>query len=121
MSTSTDAKPSRHIAGRKLYKPDKKQCVTSVSDYNNFKPRATDVEQLYSSPPEQLTTTIFFEDSTNYDNVNEKFYDKAIDEKYENLSTTNDLSTLCTENLVNSVTKEYESDLKKYFPMSFVC
>ncbi|KAG6449078.1 hypothetical protein O3G_MSEX005872 [Manduca sexta] len=117
VSTSTDAKPSRNLSGRKLYKPEKKDGVTPIPNYEIFKTenRSFDTEKMYN---DQLNSTIYFEDSLTYDHNDEK--NLVIDEKYD-VGNNSDLQNLYNDNLINTSKEMYEPDMKKYFPMNFVC
>lgn len=111
VSTSTDAKPSKSI-GRKLFKPENKE-VTPPQYYDTYKPNPK------SENEPDLSSTIYFEDSLNYnDSVNNKYFsDKLILE--ENMSpdvhgmfpNSNEMKTLCNS----------EPEIKKYFPTHYVC
>ncbi|KAJ0170800.1 hypothetical protein K1T71_013572 [Dendrolimus kikuchii] len=118
VSTSTDAKPSRNISGRRLYKPETKDMP--IQSYEGFKSTKTsEVEKLFHTNPENFTSTVYFEDSPSFEN-NDKFYDKTIDIE-DNVGSTS-IQGLYNENYANDQTKEvYDPELKKYFPMNYVC
>ncbi|CAG9794769.1 unnamed protein product [Diatraea saccharalis] len=122
VSTSTDAKPNKNTSNRKLYKTDNK--LNSVYDYK------TDVEDVLSkglNNDENLTTTIYFDDSLTYEeNTHDKYYDGKL-EIDESIETHSDMSGYlkCPPDVHIDTTKVHPSDgpeLKKYFNnMHYLC
>lgn len=100
VSTSTDAKPCRNLSGRRLYKPETKD---QPIVYENYKSKTSDVDKLFSANPDNFTSTVYFEDLD------------------DNVGSTS-MQSLYNENYGNEQNKEvYEPELKKYFPMNYVC
>ncbi|CAK1594564.1 unnamed protein product [Parnassius mnemosyne] len=121
VSTSTDAKPSKGSTGRKLYKPESQ--VIKMEHYDSFK---TEPEEIVCDTNDTLTSTIYFDDSLNYENesVTEKYYRHlGID---ENVGTSSDGILYVPEHNANTskddtnaFTEQY--DIKKFYSMNYVC
>ncbi|XP_063834530.1 homeobox protein Hox-A4-like [Ostrinia nubilalis] len=114
VSTSTDAKPCRQT-GRKLYKPENKD------DNQTYAYRDVDFDK--SLEGEILTTTVYFDDSLPYEDV-PKFYDTKLDS--DNVDSSHLQSyihkNVYTDANINTKDTSYnESELKKYYPMNYVC
>lgn len=110
VSTSTDAKPSKTC--RKLYKPES----ADTPQYYDYKESKHD---------DDLTSTIYFDDSLNYENAADKYYgDKPliINEVDSANNVNNNLNIMYENNLGNDSKDLYdEAEVKKYFPMNYVC
>ncbi|XP_026498739.1 homeobox protein Hox-A4a-like [Vanessa tameamea] len=108
VSTSTDAKPIKNI-GRKLYRPENRDLPPPYEGYK--------VENDVTDS-ENLSSTIYFDDSLTYDHETEKYYSRQSE---ENVGTTASIVDLYSTD--GSVKDEIykETDLKKYFPISYVC
>lgn len=106
VSTSTDAKPSK--ACRKLYKPEN----TDPPQYYDYKGSKHD---------DELTSTIYFDDSINYDNVADKYYgEKPL--IMNEVDSANNMNITYENNLTNDSKNLYdEAEVKKYFPMNYDC
>lgn len=114
VSTSTDAKPSKSLNVRKLFKPENREIQLPAPSYDSFKNSRCDHDKSFTN--DQLNTTIYFDDSLAYDNQTEPKYIDAV-------GTTTDMQGLYTTENVLSDRKEIydEPEIKKYFPLNFVC
>lgn len=113
VSTSTDAKPSKALNGRKMFKPENREVQIPAQSCETYK--------LLSYSSDQLSSTIFFDDSLAYDSQNEKYFNKQV--HLEHVGTTSEMQTYSTENMIANERKEIyeEPEMKKYFPLNFVC
>ncbi|XP_075986717.1 uncharacterized protein LOC142983623 [Anticarsia gemmatalis] len=114
VSTSTDAKPSKTLTGRKLFKPENRDVQLPAPSYDVYK--ETRCEKPFSN---ELSSTIYFDDSLAYEN-NLNNTEKYLD----NVGTTTEMQALyTTENVILNDRKEIyeEPEIKKYFPLNFVC
>lgn len=122
MSTSTDTKPSKSLNNRKMFKPENRDAQLPAPSFEVYKETRCDHEKPY--PSDHLSSSIYFDDSLTYNNQNDKYYNKHL--TIDHVGTSSDLQTLCTsENMIVNECKEIynyeEPELKKYFPLNFVC
>lgn len=116
VSTSTDAKPSR-ATGRKLYKPENKV------ENQTYAYRDADLDKSFEG--ETLTTTVYFDDSLPYEDVSQKYYENKL-EINDNVDSS-EMQGFINKNIypdvsINAKDSSYnEPELKKYFPMNYVC
>lgn len=126
VSTSTDAKPSKPLAGRKLFKPEKKDTNEVPSASYIYKSEIHHVLDKNFEPAENLNTTIYFDDSIPYED--NKYYSDKLDID-NNVGTTSDISFLHNKNNIysteinidNNKSAYDEPEIKKYFPLNYVC
>nr|XP_021186556.2 muscle-specific homeobox protein tinman [Helicoverpa armigera] len=119
VSTSTDAKPSKGLNGRKMFKPETKEAQVPAPSYESYRERC-DNDKCYTS--DQLSSTIYFDDSLAYDNQSDKYFNKQLN--IDHSATTSDMQTLySTDSMIVNDRKEMyeEPEIKKYFPLNFVC
>ncbi|XP_023940891.1 homeobox protein Dlx6a-like [Bicyclus anynana] len=104
VSTSTDAKPTKNT-GRKLFRPEHRELPP---------PYEYKVESL--PEPDNMTSTIYFDDSLTYeDNEAEKYYSRELNEDAN-------VGSSMQEMYQGEVKEGYkEAEMKKYFPVSYVC
>lgn len=120
VSTSTDAKPSKPLNGRKMFKPENSEAQEPAPSYDAYKLTKYDHEKSY--PSDQLSARIYFEDSLTYEDQSDKYFNKQLN--LDNVGTTSEMQTIySTENiLINDRKDMYEEpEIKKYFPLNFVC
>lgn len=122
VSTSTDAKPMKIVAGRKLFKPEK-DAIESPSASYMYKSEVHHVLDKNFNPTEN--TTIYFDDSIPYEE--NKFYNDKLDID-DNVGTTSDIHFMHNKNVyspeidINIEKNAYEEpEMKKYFPMNYGC
>ncbi|XP_013165429.1 PREDICTED: homeobox protein 4-like [Papilio xuthus] len=106
VSTSTDAKPSKST-GRKLYKPETEVNQIKIEHYVTTKTENEPICDTNESMP------IYFDDSLNYDNVQDKYY-RHIDME-QNVGTSSDYTNIRE----NDYTEH--NDIKKFYTMNYVC
>ncbi|XP_034837339.1 uncharacterized protein [Maniola hyperantus] len=107
VSTSTDVKPIKNI-GRKLYRSEHRELPPPYE----FK-----VENTLETD-NNMTSTIYFDDSLTYeDNETEKYYSRQLNED-TNVGTSS-VPDLYEGDMKEEMYKEAE--MKKYFPISYVC
>lgn len=104
VSTSTDAKPSKSSTGRKLYKPETEVNQIKLENYETAKTESTICD---------TNMPIYFDDSLNYDNVEDKYY------RNSNLEQNVEI----TSNYTNIRETDYteQNDIKKFYTMNYVC
>ncbi|KAF9798171.1 hypothetical protein SFRURICE_019681 [Spodoptera frugiperda] len=116
VSTSTDAKPGK-LTGRKIFKPENREAQLVTPSYDGYREPRTDSDRSY----DQLSSTIYFDDSLAYDQSEKYFNKQALD----HVGTSSEIQNLyTTENnmVVNDRKDIYEEpEIKKYFPLNFVC
>ncbi|CAH2235768.1 homeobox protein Nkx-2.3-like [Pararge aegeria] len=107
VSTSTDAKPIKNI-GRKLYRPENRDDLPPPYEFK--------VESL--PEPDNMTSTIYFDDSLTYEeNDAEKYYSRQLNEEVS--VCTSSITDIYQGEIKEEIYKE--ADMKKYFPVSYVC
>lgn len=103
-----------------MFKPETREAQVPAPSYEAYKDTRYDHDKSYSS--DQLSSTIYFDDSLAYDNQNEKYFNKQLN--IEHVGTTSDMQSIyTTETMLANDRKEIyeEPEIKKYFPLNFVC
>ncbi|CAB3258392.1 unnamed protein product [Arctia plantaginis] len=113
VSTSTDAKPSKILSGKKLFKPENREVQVPASSYEAYRDTRCDTKPFSN---ENLSSTMYFDDSLTFDNQTEKYTAQV--------GSTPDIQAMyTTDTVVLGDRKEIydEPEIKKYFPLNFVC
>lgn len=115
VSTSTDAKPIR--TGKKLYKPDNKDEIGFPLTNYDFKLETKDDRSV----TDELSSSIYFDDSLSYDHMNDKYYPKPLE--MDTGVGTSGIQDIYSENqnMNDDRRNMYDADSKKYFPLNYVC
>ncbi|XP_026754422.2 uncharacterized protein LOC113514533 [Galleria mellonella] len=119
VSTSTDAKPSKN-SGRKLYKHGHTE--VNVANYDTYDAELN-LEKNFNSNVE-MTSSIYFDDSINYnDNIEDKYCSKlGINESGESPGIQYAQNkNIYTSNIDGTLKEIYNEENKKYFPINYVC
>ncbi|CAH0597708.1 unnamed protein product [Chrysodeixis includens] len=109
VTTSTDAKPSKTLNGRKMFKPETRDAQSAPS-YEGYKERC-DHDKPFTN---DLSSSLYFDDSLAYEQP-DKYYKQV----HNTVGTTSDL-LYPTESLISNVSND-EPEMKKYFPLNYVC
>lgn len=113
VSTSTDAKPSKSLSGKKLFRPENREVQASASSYEAYRDARCENKPFSN---DNLSSTIYFEDSLTFDNQTEKYPAQV--------GSTPDIQAMYTTETVDLGDRKGmydEPEIKKYFPLNFVC
>ncbi|XP_038219591.1 homeobox protein DTH-1-like [Zerene cesonia] len=107
VTTSTDAKPSKSF-GRKLFKPENRDKVIGIQNYDGFK---------NNEMSNEINPGAYFDDSANYEEGDGKYYGNRlqIDE------TVGSTSGFYVPDVIPKEDIYKETEMKKYFPINYVC